>query len=392
MPDNLLVLGDNARVLRANAKAWAERFRCVYLDPPFNTGRRFAEYHDAKAPAEWAETMKKTAELVLPLVAGDGAIVAEIDDTELGSLLTVLDGVLGRENRVAIVTVVRSAATGHKAINRGPVNVTDYLLLYAKRKADVRLRPMSRVRTSYDTAYRTYLDNPHDDPSRWTFRPLARVVAERLGHPGMPAAKRALGAEAFEREVERFALAHLRHVVRFAQPRYEAIGKAARELVDASRAAPDRVFRLERGAHKDFLVRGGNRILWLADKAREVDGQVRLMEPLTNVWDDLGFQGIAREGGVLFSRNKKPERLMHRILSMTTEPGDWVLDPFAGTGTTAATAHKMGRRWIAIERERELFARAQARLGRVVAGEDATGVTRACGWSGGGAFDVVRRS
>ena len=206
----------------------------------------------------------------------------------------------------------------------------------------------------------------------------------------MPAAKRTIGAEAFEREVERFALAHARHVVRFAQPRYEAIGKEARRVVDASRAAPGRVFRLERGAHKDFLVRGGNRILFLADKAKEIDGQVRLMEPLTNVWDDIGFQGIAREGGVLFSRNKKPERLMHRILSMTTDLGDWVLDPFAGTGTTAATAHKMGRSWIAIEREPELFARAEARLGRVVAGEDSTGVTRACGWGGGGSFTVKR--
>ncbi len=392
MHPNLLILGDNAHVMRANARRWAERFRCVYLDPPFNTGRRFAEYHDAREPAAWAEWMRDTARLVLPLLKRDGTLVAEIDDTELGSLVTVLDDVVGRHNRVAIVTVVRSAATGHKAINRGPVNVADYLLVYAKDKAHVRLSPMSRVRRSYDTAYRTYLDDPKDDPARWTFRPLARVVAERLGYPGMPAAKRAIGAEAFEREVERFALAHAEHVIRFAQPRYEAIAKAARQVVDASRADPRRVYRLERGAHKDFLVRGGNRILFLADKAKLIDGQVRLLEPLTNVWDDIGFQGIAREGGVLFSRNKKPEKLMHRILSMTTEPGDWVLDPFAGTGTTAAAAHKSSRRWIAIEREPDLFARAQARLGRVIDGEDATGVTRVCGWSGGGSFDVVRGS
>jgi adenine-specific DNA-methyltransferase len=90
---------------------------------------------------------------------------------------------------------------------------------------------------------------------------------------------------------------------------------------------------------------------------------------------------------VVFSRNKKPERLLQRILEMTTDHGDWVLDPFAGSGTTAAVAHKMGRRWITIEREPDLFTRTKERLDRVVRGEDDAGITRACGWKGGGAFE-----
>lgn len=155
--------------------------------------------------------------------------------------------------------------------------------------------------------------------------------------------------------------------------------------------SPDTVFRLKRPHHKDFVLRGGNRVLFLADKVRVEGGKRVLVEPLTNVWNDIGFQGIAREGGVVFSRNKKPERLMHRILSMTTDEDDWVLDPFAGSGTTAATAHKMGRRWVAIEREPDLVERARARLNRVVAGDDATGVTRVCGWKGGGSFGGEER-
>ena len=106
------------------------------------------------------------------------------------------------------------------------------------------------------------------------------------------------------------------------------------------------------------------------------------------MWDDIGFQGIAREGGVVFSRNKKPERLMHRILSMTTDAGDWVLDPYAGSGTTAATAHKMGRAWVTIEREPELVTKAEERLARVVSGTDNTGVTAACGGQGGGRVEM----
>jgi adenine-specific DNA-methyltransferase len=283
---------------------------------------------------------------------------------------------------------VRSAATGHKAQNPGPVNVTDYVVMWAKDKARLRLNPLVRARSGYDDAYRTFIANPGAPFERWSFEPLGGVVARHLGHPGAHAARRALGGEAFERELVRFAMSRADHVVRFAQPRIEAIGKAARELVLRSKMTPERTFRLERAGHKDFIVRGGNRVLFLADKVRVMDGEPVLVEPITNVWDDIGFQGIAREGGVVFSRNKKPERLMHRILSMTTDAGDWVLDPYAGSGTTAATAHKMGRAWVTIEREPELLARARARLERVVAGTDPMGVTAACGWQGGGRFEM----
>jgi len=386
---NQLVRGENVRVMRANRRAWEERFRCAYLDPPFNTGRRFAEYDDAREPKRWSARLRETFDALAPLVARDGTIAVEIDDTELGALIETGDAAFGRENRFAIVTVVRSATTGHKAINRGPMNVTDYVVMWARDKSALRLEQLVRARTSYDTAYRTWLDDPDVAPEKWAFQPLGRVVAEKLGHASTRLARRALGGEGFERELARFAMSNARHVVRFAQPRFEAIGKDVRELVVRSRMSPDQVFRLERDAHKDFIVRGGNRILFLADKVRVVEGEPAIVEPLTNVWDDIGFQGIAREGGVVFSRNKKPERLIHRILSMTTSAGDWVIDPFAGSGTTAATAHKMGRRWVTIEREAELATRANERLERVVRAEDDTGVTRVCDWKGGGAFSFV---
>jgi adenine-specific DNA-methyltransferase len=179
------------------------------------------------------------------------------------------------------------------------------------------------------------------------------------------------------------------HVVRFAQPRYDAVSLRARALIDRSRKEPDQVFRLERDGRKDLVLRGGNRILFLADKVVERDGERVLVEPLTNVWDDVPFQGIAREGGARFVRNKKPERLIARILALSTDPGDWVLDAFLGSGTTAAVAHKMGRRWVGIERGEQLDTLCLPRLRRVVDGEDATGVTRAFGWKGGGGFHVL---
>jgi len=387
--ENLLVHGDNLVALRRLAKRFAGRIRCVYLDPPFNTGRTFAEYDDARDGREWEAMMRPRLEALVPLLADDGAVFAEIDDTELARLQLLLDEIFGAKNRISTITVVRSGATGHKAINAGPVHVSDFVLAYAKSRKAWRYRPQLRVREGLDPAYSTWLDDPDAPPARWTFRPLRAAVAARLGHGSARDAARAMGRDAFERAIAGAALSDARHVVRFAQPRYEAIAKAAQKIVDRSRKEPERVFVLEREGRAPFIVRGGNRILFLADKVRVVDGTPAIVEPITNVWTDVPFQGIAREGGVVFTRNKKPERLVARILAMATDPGDWVLDPFLGSGTTAAVAHKMGRRWIGIESGDHARTLAEPRLARVVAGEDMTGITRETGFAGGGGFSVM---
>ena len=113
-----------------------------------------------------------------------------------------------------------------------------------------------------------------------------------------------------------------------------------------------------------------------------------IVEPITNVWDDVPFQGIAGEGQARFVRNKKPEKLLARILALSTDPGDWVLDAFLGSGTTAAVAMKMGRRWVGIERGPHVDELALPRLRRVVDGVNPSGVTTTFAWKGGGGFDV----
>jgi adenine-specific DNA-methyltransferase len=384
----MVVHAENLRALRVLGSRFEHAFRCVYLDPPFNSGRTFAEYRDAREPSVWRAMMEERLVAIRPLVAHDGAVFVEIDDTELGALQCLMDEIFGRDNRVSTVTVVRSAPVGHKAINRGPVNVTDFLLVYAKDKAEWRPTPLTRARRDYDGAYSTFLTNREQVPARWRFEPLRRTVARALGYPSSAAAGRALGRETFLRETERFALANAESVVRFAQPRYEAVSRRAREQIDRSRAEPERVIVMERVAHAPMILRGGNRLLFLSDKVEMVGGARVLTEPLTNVWDDVPFQGIAKEGGVVFSRNKKPERLLARILAMATRPGDWVLDPFLGSGTTAAVAHKMGRRWVGIEEGDHARDLCVPRLSRVVDGADATGMSRALEWQGGGGFGI----
>ena len=386
---NLLVHGDNLAALAALAPSFAGKIRCVYLDPPFNTGRSFAEYKDSLGTDEWVQMMRPRLEAIAPLLADDGAVFAEIDDTSLAHLALLMDDVFGAKNRISTITVVRSATTGHKAINAGPVHVSDFILAYAKDKKKWRYRPQVRTRDGLDPAYGTWLDDPEAPHARWTFRSLRAAIADQLGYASPREAIVGIGKAAFARGLVDRTLASARHVVRFAQPRYEAISRAAQAIVDRSRAAPSKVFVLEREGRSPFIVRGGNRILFLGDKVRVVAGRPAIVEPLTNVWTDVPFQGIAREGGVVFTRNKKPERLVARVLAMATDPGDWVLDPFLGSGTTAAVAHKMGRRWVGIESGDHLMTLAEPRIARVIAGEDSTGITAETGFGGGGGFSVA---
>jgi adenine-specific DNA-methyltransferase len=375
--DDALIHAENLDAMGRLAVAGFEgRFRCVYFDPPFNSGRRFIEYDDSLEPEAWRRMMRDRLHAARTLITSDGAIFVEIDDTELGSLQGAMDDVFGREQRISTITVVRSAPTGHKAINRGPINVTDFLLVYARDRSQWRSNPLVRERAHYDEAYATWLENPTDAHGSWRFVSLSAHL------------RRTLGRAPSREEARAHAIAHADHVVRFAQPRYEAVSREARALIDRSKREPERVLRLARRGRKDLLLRGGNRILRLADKVVERGGRRILVEPLTNVWDDIGFQGIAREGGARFVRNKKPEKLLARVLEMSTDPGDWVLDAFLGSGTTAAVAIKAGRRWVGIERGAHVDTLCVPRLRRVVDGEDATGITRAFGWKGGGGFHV----
>ena len=386
--ENRLVSGDNLPALEWLRRDFEGRFRCVYLDPPFNTGRKFSEYDDARSPAEWRVFLRERLLAIQPLLSRDGVLFLEIDDSELGPAIGLCDEIFGRAARVSTITVLRSASTGHKAKNRGLVNVTDFILVYEREQGAWTCRPQRRLRRGYDNAYRTYLVNPEAEATDWRFESLGRTVARSAGYANPGAARKAMGRQAFETTTIEFALANRDQVVRFAQPRYDSVSREAQRAIDASRVARDGVTRLIRPGFSDLLLRGGNRVLFLSNKVVATTEGPRLVEPLTNVWDDLPFQGIAREGGVVFRRNKKPERLLERVLSLATDEGDWVLDPFLGSGTTAAVAEKMGRRWVGIEQGEVLWSLALPRLTRVVRGEDATGVTRARDYHGGGGFSV----
>jgi adenine-specific DNA-methyltransferase len=130
----------------------------------------------------------------------------------------------------------------------------------------------------------------------------------------------------------------------------------------------------------------GERILFYKDKLKWIDGELVSAEPLTTLWDDILSNNLHNEGGVSFPKGKKPEHLIKRILEISTEEGDWFLDSFLGSGTSVAVAHKMNRRYIGVEMGEQAYSHCKKRLDSVVSNVDASGVTKAVNWQGGGGY------
>lgn len=384
--DNRLIRGDNLLALRALEPEFAGRVRCVYIDPPYNTGRAFAHYDDGIEHERWLADIRERLIVLRRLLRDDGALFIHIDDNELGYLIVLADEIFGRANRASVVTFKQGAPTGHKAYNPGCVTTSNFVLIYAKDRARWAPRRLFTAR-GRDARYAQFIVNRHEPHHAWRIVPLLRAFADALGL-GERQAQRLARAE--PDRLDRFVLDHADAVVRLARPDYHGVSGAARAMIDASRAAPERVLRLERDDHDDFYFIRGERILFYSAKLKHIDGARVAGEPLTTIWDDLSSNNLHNEGGVAFPKGKKPEALLRRVLELATDEGDWVLDAYAGSGTTGAVAHKLRRRWILVERGEHCDALIAPRLRAVIDGRDPSGVTAIAGWQGGGGFRYFR--
>lgn len=382
--DNVLIHGDNLLALKALEADYAGKVKCVYIDPPFNTQQAFDHYDDGLEHSIWLALIRDRLEIIHRLMASDGTMFIHIDDNELAYLTVLADEIFGRRNRVNIATFKQGAATGHKSINPGLVSTSNFILIYAKDKAAWKPNRLFTARFERDKRYGQFIENIADPFAEWKFCTLMRAFSENKGIPEK-AVKKTLG-DNFEMEMTEFVHKNAPSVIRLARPDYNAVSAAARDMIDKSKSASNQIFRLERSDKSDMYFVGGERILFYADKLKLIDGEYVAGEPLTNIWDDILSNNLHNEGNVEFPKGKKPEALIKRCLDLCTGPSDIVLDSFAGSGTTGAVAHKMGRRWIMVELRDQAETHIAPRIRRVIDGDDTSGVSKAVNWKGGGGF------
>jgi adenine-specific DNA-methyltransferase len=352
--DNRLIFGDNLLALKALEQEFSGKVKCVFIDPPYNTGSAFTHYDDGLEHSIWLGLMRDRLEIIKRLLSDDGSLWITIDDNECHYLKVVCDEIFGRTNFVANVfwqkTPTRENRTDFSAVH-------DHVLVFAKSR-DVWKGIRNPLPASESQLER--FTNPDND--------LRGVWASLPAH-----AK----AEKGRRQAQFFTVT---------TPSGRKIDPPAGRcwLYTESRfnemVADNRIW---------FGADGSN-----APRVKKFLSEVQAGLVPSSFWSaqEVGTNGQAKSelvnlfpGETPFS-TPKPEALISRVIHIATNPGDLVLDSFAGSGTTGAVAHKMGRRWIMVELGEHCHTHIIPRLKKVIDGEDQGGISKAVNWQGGGGF------
>lgn len=352
---NMLIQGDNLEALKALLPFYAGRVKCIYIDPPYNTRSAFEHYDDNLEHSSWLAMMWPRLELLRELLAEDGSIWVSIDDNEGHYLKVIMDEVFGRANFVTSCTwQQRTTRENRKVFSED----CERILIYCR---DPSRFAVARNDLDLTDAVRARYKNPDEDPRG----PWQSVSLNAQGGHGTPSQ--------FYEFVSPNGTVHKLPAGRCWLYTWPAMQQ---------KIADNRVWFGSGGngapREKKFLSEARSGLtpntLWLASEVG------------TN---DTAKKDTVRLFGSSVFETPKPERLMERILHIATNAGDLVVDSFLGSGTTAAVAQKMSRRYIGIEVGDHAVTHCAPRLAKVVDGEQG-GISQAVGWSGGGGFRFYR--
>jgi adenine-specific DNA-methyltransferase len=380
--DGRLIKSENWQALNTVREKFKGAVTSFYIDPPYNTGQDEFIYEDNIKSSSWLSMLHSRVEASKALLRSEGAFGVSIDQNEFANCLELLDAIFGRENRAALPTVKRGSVTGHKAINPGIVNVTEFLPIYTKEKKKWKPNRLFRARKRNDR-YNSFIINRNERCEKWQFASLLEVFAERKGIPKLKI-KKELGSK-FEKELFKFICENRDAVIQFARPDADKVSEDVRAAIKKSKLSPSKVLHFPRTDDSDFFLRDGERILFYADRLKLVGGKWVTVEPLADIWDDVSPNDLHNEGGVELKKGKKPESLLHRFIELTSNEGDIVSDFFLGSGTFSAVAHKSKRKWIGTEFGNHFEEKILTRMKKVLSGEQ-SGVSSTCNWIGGGFF------
>ena len=353
---NMLIQGDNLEALKALLPFYAGGIKCIYIDPPYNTRSAFEHYDDNLEHSEWLAMMWPRLELLRELLAEDGSIWVSIDDNEAHYLKVIMDEVFGRKNFIGNIVWQKRTSPANDALYFSKDH--DNTMVFSRDKEI--WRPNRLPQNSLQS--KNY-KNPDGDP-RGPWNSSAYTCAKTIE----------------ERPNLYYAIV---------QP------NTGKEIWPRK----TRVWAYNEGAHKKHVA--DNAIYWGKDGLSQVPRLKKFLsdsKPVVprSIWmnSEAGHNQEARMEALSLSSDApfttpKPERLIHRILQIATNPGDLVLDSFLGSGTTAAVAHKMERRWIGVEMGEHAVTHCVPRLNKVIEGEQG-GISESAGWQGGGGFRFYR--
>ncbi len=380
--DNLIIKGNNLLALHSLKKEFAGKVKLIYIDPPYNTGNDGFNYNDSFNQSTWLTFMKNRLQTARELLSKDGTIAISIDHNEIGNMMSLLDEEFGDNNRKNIITIKRSSVSGAKVINPGVVNVSEFLVIYSKESSSWKPNKVFKSKER-DTRYNSFISNFEDKPELWKYESVLEAFAK---HKGIQKSKlrKELGVN-YEIELENFYFNNKEKVIRFAGLDDKSISAGVKEVKYQSKDDKSKTYIFEREKHNNYYLFKGNAILFFKDRLIKVENEWKFGEMISDIWNDVLPNDIHNEGGVTLRKGKKPEKLIERLIDLTTNVTDLVMDYHLGSGTTSAVAHKMKRQYIGIEQldygENDSIKRLQN-----VIGAEQSGISKAYDWQGGGSF------
>lgn len=352
-PENMLIQGDNLDGLKALLPYYAGKVKCVYIDPPYNTGSAFEHYDDNVEHSKWLALIYPRLELLKELLSEEGSIWVSCDDNEGHYLKVIMDEIFGRKNFIADVAWQKRTSPDNR-LRLG--NAYDHIFVFAKSPL---IHQLFNQLSTNDERVKDYKNPDNDLRGLW-----ASVDITGMSGHATPA---------------QFYTIITPSGHKFSPPEGRCWTFTEQKFL--SLRDDNRIWFGKNGSSRPRLKR------FLC----ELNGQ--------NAWswwpnNEVGHnQEAKKEILALFGNNlfdtPKPERLIQRIIHIATNPGDLVLDSFLGSGTTAAVAHKMGRRYIGMEIGEHAVTHCLPRLQKVIAGEQG-GISKAVNWQGGGGFRFYR--
>ena len=389
---NMLIHGDNLIALKALEENYAKRIKCIYIDPPYNTGNAFEHYDDGVEHSIWLNLMYQRLKMLERLLSEDGVILVQIDKNEMAYMKVIMDEIFGRNNFITTVAVRMSATSGFKIehADKTIVKNVEFIHIYSR---NLKIKP-SYDKSEYDPHY-SYIIKKIDNKLYKMYQIVNELeVSSELEKYGLPKSSKSLTklynlSSIFQKYVSE----HRNFIGRTHTAPADAL-KNKNTLMDL---LPDKYSVIEHitpSGEMYYIKKTENSLnqyIPISLKFKPVDTTDGIEEQLSNIlgdwWDGfyLDMGNVENEGAVDFKASKKPERLIYRILNMFTDEGDLVLDSFLGSGTTAAVAHKMKRTWIGIELGEHAYTHCKLRLDNVIYGEQG-GISKAIKWSGGGGY------
>lgn len=365
---NMLIHGDNLHALAALAKTHADTVQCIYIDPPYNTGHAFAHYNDDLAHQAWLDRIAPRIVAMRRLLRPGGYFFVSIDEANMAYLKVLCDTIFGRADFVGNLIWEKKkkpSFLSHLA------SVTEYVLVYAKDKAQA--RPLCHGTTTEGKKYP--INNAGN--GRTVLRFPAGSVEFAMPDQCVPAQDMSEG-RILTRLLDDVRIVAGRNVGDF---RLEGEFRYSQRKLEALIAAGE-ALRISKSPFRPNHIKPG--------------GAPKRMKNLLSIahYDLPTYEDAAAESRLIFGEAAfdypKPEGLVHMLVAASTEPGEWVLDAYLGSGTTAAVAHKTGRRWLGIEEGSHCVSHCVPRLQAICEGTDKAGISSSVEWQGGGGFGFWR--